>query len=479
MAVATPGSLLAGSLAAFSLVGCGGDTSPPEGFEPPPPEPSEPTVSVNESESYQKLQGFGAALAWYTDTLVSHPKKTELFDVVFAELGLDIVRFRNRFERSSEPVDLTQELEIYEAATESLGEPPKVLITSWSPPADLKQNGAEDCSVPESDEEDPVEPCTLRRQDGEFVYDEFADYWARSLEEYAELGIDVDYISIQNEPGFQPNWEGCRFDPSESAEYPGYDRAFEAVRERLSESSQKPLMLGPETLGVHHGRTEGYLAQLDMSQVDAVAHHLYEGDTWKAPGPDDYLDPLRGVASAAGDLPIFQTEFSTTNDEFVLGGFETAWLIENSLVQGNASAWLYWDLVWPCGGLVALPGFSCDRVEPDGYLLRDQYYSLRHFARFTDPGCVRVAAESNRRSIRATAFVSPDESRLTLVVLNVAPADSEPVPVELVFSEQDREIEQIYLSVYRPESGSVLWQEKDAEPVLGLPGYSVATVLAE
>jgi len=74
-------------------------------------------------------------------------------------------------------------------------------------------------------------------------------------------------------------------------------------------------------------------------------------------------------------------------------------------------AFLYWDLIWgDGGGLVSM--------ERNGPRLRDQYYSLRHYARYTDPGDVRVGSKSDKPEVRASAFLSPKGDRLTVIVLN-------------------------------------------------------------
>jgi glucuronoarabinoxylan endo-1,4-beta-xylanase len=52
------------------------------------------------------------------------------------------------------------------------------------------------------------------------------------------------------------------------------------------------------------------------------------------------------------------------------------------------------------------------------YTINDTYYALKHFARWTDPGWTRVGASASATVIRASAFVSPDGTSLTVVVLN-------------------------------------------------------------
>lgn len=391
----------------------GSNTPEPVTHDPgsqPDPEPVPDLVqlTLDVGTRYQTLEGFGASLAWYGDSLLHHPQAETLQEIVFADLGLDILRLRNRYQRTNENVDVGDEQALVAAATESLGYQPKLLMTSWSPPAELKANNDDDC-LGNSD-------CTLKKVNGNFVYDAFGQFWRDSLEHYHELGIVPDWISIQNEPGFIPNgWEGNKLTATEG-EYPAYGIALAAVDNALTNLANRPGLLGPENLGVHYNIAATYLRNLDKSLLAGVAHHLYERGNdgiwdWRDPGPDSYVEPMQTVVEEAGDLPIFMTEFQTDEDQGFDGGFETASLIHNSLVHANHAAWLYWDLVWENNsGLVS--------VTDNDYRIRDQYYALRHYSLFTDPGYQRLAVSSSDEDILASAFIAPDESRITLVVLN-------------------------------------------------------------
>lgn len=424
------------------------------------------TVSVNAARTHQKLEGFGAAVAWYQESITGVTPK-DLYQFLFPELGLDILRYRNRFQREGgdEDSSLAAEIEIYRRATEALGFKPRLMLTSWSPPASLKASGKEKCHGNED--------CTLKKKNGKFVYDEFADWWIESLKHYQSKGLTPYYISMQNEPSFiPPDWEGCKFEPKESDKYPGYGTALAAMSSRLSELDFKPKVLGPETLGVHYERTENFLAEIDPALLDGVAHHLYEKGQddvwdWRDPGPDSYVDEMLGLAKST-DLPIYQTEFNTDEDKGIEGGFETAWLIHHSMAEEGTVAFLYWDLVWPDKGLVALKGRTP--------VPRDHYYALKHFSRFTDPGWIRAAAGSDHAGLLASAYRSPDGKRLTVVLLNTSQGI---IDAEISIEEFEPGRAEVFRTIFRPGK-SKRWEELGVLPedgVLDLPARSVATVV--
>jgi glucuronoarabinoxylan endo-1,4-beta-xylanase len=421
-------------------------------------------VAVDSSQRFQTLEGFGAAVAWFQDR-ISGAVPDGLYDFLFPELGLDIIRFRNRFERTDQTDEkLEQEVTIFERGTRALGRRPKLLLSGWSPPARLKASGAEKCHGNAD--------CTLKKQGGKYMYAEFADWWRRSLDHYRSLGLSPDWVSIQNEPDFvPPDWEGCKFAPRESDEYPGYGAALAAVHTALEKLDAPPPLLGPETLGIHYDRVQSYLAGLDVTLLGGVAHHIYERGNdsvwdWRDPGPDSFLDEMAALKAATGE-PTFQTEFQTDDDHGTEGGFETAWLIHHSLVTQGAVAFLYWDLIWDNGrGLVSMKGLT---PSP-----RDQYYSLRHFARYTDPGYVRVGARAEGDGLLASAYVAPDEQQLSLVLLNTSQRATD---VSLDAGTFAAARSEGFVTSYRP-GASRRWAASElADAKLRLPARSVATVV--
>jgi len=452
---------------------------------PPPPTqkmsaaaslpPYAAVVTLDPAERHQTLAGFGASIAWYQGKLVPTPPDGA-YQMLFPDLGLDILRLRNRQGRvvKREDGNVAEDVEIYRKATAALGHAPKVLLSSWSPPATLKANKAEDCHGNAD--------CTLAKENGRFVYDKFAEWWRTSVAYYQSQGIDPDWISIENEPSFlPPSWEGCKFDPTETADYPGYDKALAAVHAALAKLPKPPAMIGPEVLGIHHGLLEKYVKPMNLDLVAGIAHHIYEkGDdnVWDYldPGPDSFIGEMQAAAKlgTAAGKPLFQTEFGTEGDGGTLGGFETALLIHHSLVEEGVVAFLWWDLYWVHGG--GLVDIDKRPLAP-----RDQYYSLRHYARFTNPGDVRVGAKSDAPAkIRVSAFRSAASDRLTAIIVNSGDQSAD-VRIDVGGSgPAGGGASVVFRTVYRPPGSSETWKEMGPLPANGvvpLPGRSIATVV--
>jgi len=357
------------------------------------------TGEIDTTIRYQMLEGFGASGAWYDEKLVDHPDKEELYDILFDQLGVDIYRDRNTYGYSSGHIHNTGEI----VAEAKLRNPNlKIMISSWSPPASLKSNNN-------------TREGTLKKDpNGDYMYDEFGQWWADGLAYYAGQGVVADYISIQNEPLFTTDlWETCRFYPYETEDWAGYNYAFEAVYSHLYSQmeSNMPKMLAPETSGI--ASAPWYIYNLfDLNKVYGYAHHLYYGSS---DNPDGYIPDMNEFNYYYGDKPLFQTEFAKDGDvTYFEEAMNLALLMHNSLTIEEVSVYLYWELFWPgYKGLVNVQSLS--------YSIHPVYYAFKHFAYFTDPGWQRIGAstDADPNDLRISAYISPDNQQVSAIIINI------------------------------------------------------------
>jgi hypothetical protein len=54
------------------------------------------------------------------------------------------------------------------------------------------------------------------------------------------------------------------------------------------------------------------------------------------------------------------------------------------------------------------------------YTIKPTYYALKQYAAFIDSDWQRVEASTDDTGIRLSAFISPDNKKLTIVILNVS-----------------------------------------------------------
>jgi glucuronoarabinoxylan endo-1,4-beta-xylanase len=345
-------------------------------------------------------------------------------------------------------------------------------MSEGSPIAALKANGSKTCSG------DPA-TCTLSRlADDSFDYAGFADYWRASLDAYANAGITPDFLSIQNNPNWVPpasaTVDACRFLPEEGTtpvtvdgttvevEYPGYREALAAVRTAISDLENVPKIAAPEVSGV--GSVEDYARALDPADVDALSLHLYGQD---AAAVDVELLQSVGDLGRSYDRPVFQTEMSAN-------GLETAILLHHALTALDASVYIQNDFVSSASALDENPA-ALFALKADGFEAQPPYYVLQHYARWTDPGWLRVDALNDGTHLLSSAWLSPEEDALTIVLFNEG---STPVDAELVLPSEARQLsstEVIRTTLDGLERSAELG-ELSAQHVVKVPPHAVVTV---
>ncbi|WP_340111895.1 T9SS type A sorting domain-containing protein [Maribellus mangrovi] len=377
-------------------------------------------IQLNTDEEYQQITGFGASLSFYENWLTAHPNKAEIYDVIFKELSLDILRVRNAYDYDAGMVDRVKEF--VDAANVSLGHPIQLLVTSWGPPAYLKSNN------------DRSNGGTLKYTGSgssiSFDYEGFASWWNKSLDDYNAKGIFPSYISIQNEPDFSATWESCLLQPTQnnSQKIAGYNKALDAFYDSVSVRENAPKFIGPECIGIGYNAVENYINALDLSKLHAISHHLYHGAEGGNVADDPFTsDAYTKLGKFHPEVPHFQTEYSRA-DWFPLAG-----MIFQSLATESVSAFLYWDLIWSGSGLVNLhfPWDPSQWTNDKGYNRNKDFYVFKHYSAYIHPGWTRIGTSGTGYFLKSTAFISPAKDSATVILINRSETESMEVQLSL------------------------------------------------
>jgi glucuronoarabinoxylan endo-1,4-beta-xylanase len=423
--------------------------------EPWSPPDANATGTISFGTRYQELEGFGAAGAWYEDYLTGHPDAEALYDLLFDDLGIDIYRLRNSYDQGTAGANYISHQGTIVTEAKERNPNLKIMLSSWSPPTYLKSNSA-------------LAGGTLTGGPSSYNYTGFADWWADSIEEWSSYGVDANYINIQNEPDYTASWDTCRFEPTQTTSYAGYNQAFEAVYDEIYSrmGANMPKMLAPETAGIN--ASEDYLdAILDDSHVYGYAHHLYGVASWD--DPDAYITTMNLFRTNYGDKPILQTEYAVGSD-YDLSFSDTmnlALLIHNSLVEESASVYLHWELFWAS----AEDWKALVNLSLDDYTINPMYWAMKHYSAFTDPGWERVAATTDSTGARMSAFVNPDNDQMSVILINTSTDTN--ITMDLSFAGFSLADGNVYRS--SETENCELVGTYDGEPIL-LPTYSITTL---
>jgi len=249
------------------------------------------------------------------------------------------------------------------------------------------------------------------------AYAAYAEYFRRFIEAYASEGIPVAYLSIQNEPHFEPeNYPGMRLEPPARARFIG--QYLGPVLERAN--------LRTRILDWDHNWDEP-ASPLGVLR-DPVARGYVAGVAWHCYGGDVGAQSV--VRDSFPDTDVFFTECS--------GGAWAPNFADNlvwqtkHLIIGATRNWargvLQWNLALDeshgphtggcgdCRGVVTIDSRS-------GAVTRnEEYYSLAHASRFVKPGARRIASTTITDTLESVAFRNPEGS-IALIVLNPGKAE--------------------------------------------------------
>lgn len=427
-------------------------------INPPPAETSD--LNINGSVEYQTLIGLGASAAYYQNWLSSHPLKNTLIPILTRDLGLDILRIRNVFDIEVDFVKFAGYSRDFTNQANSLsGNSLKVLMSSWSPPAYLKSNNS------------TKNGGTLIKKDGLYDYAGFADWWLRSLRAYRANGVNIDYISIQNEPDYETDYDSNKLTATETELYAGYNKALKSVYDVIN-----PLgvgLLGPETISLSRAST--YIDSIpDKGILFGFAHHLY-GD-----GPFDDPETMAVKMDSFGSKynykPIMQTEYARLagGDGFP-GSLNLAQHINNVFVREGAVMYLHWNLFWApetdgseSEALVTIDN-PWNTASPS-YVITPKYYAFKHFSYFIKNGWRRILAETAVSGIKVSAFESPDNSERVVVLINPTSGDI----LDFSFNQDNNNYSSS--QIYQTVSGANFKEHGSFAGKVNLPKQSITSV---
>lgn len=369
------------------------------------------TVTVDMSTTYQTIDGFGAAYTWYSDRLLNHNDREALLDEIFLNCNFNILRFIHLQENKTKPTTMETYKAYYDAAVER-GIAPLVMVTHCG----AYVTGYDFSEFVKDLYSGTTFYALKKDENGEYMYDVFAEHCVNAVKEFLDAGIPVDYFSFANEvehqekkyrPGEDPLEYSSFFWGTEEDEYhPAYWKAHAAIYYafELEFGDEAPEILGAEAM---NGKVEVLAPYLDPlienhpDMLKTVAFHLY--------GTNRTEETFSAVDEHFEEYDLWQTEWCS--DDY----FDNAETIIDEL-NNNLNAYIYWNGVWaPDLGmcLIEFPSNSADtEVRFNG-----SHYIMMHFSKYIDRGYQRVELTEELGS-KLVAFKAPDNSRLVIVAMN-------------------------------------------------------------
>lgn len=382
-------------------------------------------LTLDPEQTDQTMVGFGAAMtdasAQLFQTALNPAQRRALFAELFGRPGLGLNFLRVPIGASDFSVRHYSLDDVPAGASDpqlrafSLAEPQRfqipalqaakrinpelVLMASpWSAPAWMKDSQSLIKGSPRRD-----------------AYGAYAAYFSRYLGAMRRAGLAVRYVSVQNEPRFEPaNYPGMKMSAAERAAF-----VATALGPALAGS-------GTEVLEWDHNwdHPEEPLAVL----ADPAARRFVSGVAWHCYGGDPGV--MAEVRAAYPDKQLFLTECS--GGEWAPRWGETmGWMFDNLIIapiRAGSRGTILWNLALDPAHGPHLGGCGDCRgvvtIDPaSGAVTRNlEYYVLGHASRFVRPGAVRIGSAGGGEQLVHAAFRNPDGS-LVLLARNTGKAE--------------------------------------------------------
>ena len=205
-----------------------------------------------------------------------------------------------------------------------------VFGTPWSPPGDYKTNGTAQGGNSDSQ----------GKQRGKLrldCYDKFFPWLNTYLQWMKDHGVDVDAVSLQNEPDWWVDYSGCLYDPQDLVTLV---KNYAHMLDR--ETFKGVRLISGEPLGFTQNYTDPLMQDPTCrEQVDIVAGHLYDHL------PLQYMKPA-GVLPLKYGKELWMTEHSVTDNigDRLPNWYENLIFAQelNECMLAGCTGYIYWYL---------------------------------------------------------------------------------------------------------------------------------------
>lgn len=376
-------------------------------------------VVIDPAAPQQEITGFGAAMtdasAQLFQNTLTRPERDALFAELFGKdgLGLSFVRVPiGASDFSSEHYSLDDlpagqtdpDLKRFSMAKADAAQIPALkaaravnpeltlMASPWSAPGWMKTT-------------DSLIKGSLKSEH----YGAFARYFVRYLDAMDVRGLQVRYITMQNEPDFEPT------------DYPGM-RASAAERAVVIGKHLGPALAArPQKVGIlewdhNWDKPEQPLAVL----ADPVARAHTEGVAWHCYGGSS--DVMAQVKAAYPEKELFFTECSGGDWAPDWGG-TLEWMTDNlviATVRAGGKGAILWNLALDqnkgphLGGCGTCRAVVTIDTRSHAVTRNVEYYVLGQVSRFVRPGARVLASSGGPSGLKFAAFRNPDGQMVLL-----------------------------------------------------------------
>lgn len=383
------------------------------------PDGKTPVIRLDQKKRFQVMDGFGFTLTGSSAQLINtlYPERkmkllTELFGNTNASIGISYLRIAvgasdlsarvfsyldlpkgqtdtalHHFNLSDDTLHLIPLLKQIKRIQPSM----KIMATPWSPPVWMKSNNDSKGGSLKSE-----------------YYRTYALYLVKYIKAMEKSGLQVDAMTLQNEPEHGGNNPSMLMTADEQALF---------IKHHLGPLFQKQKVKTKIIIYDHNADHPHYPIQVlndtvARKYIDGTAFHLYAGD----------ISGLSQVKQSHPDKNIYFTEqWTGKNGDF---GGDLQWHIKNVIIGSalnHSKIALEWNLANDESFGPHTPG-GCTECKgaltiTDSKIIRNvSYYIVAHASKWVIPGSVRIA-NTTVPGLPTVSFLRPDNT-IVLIILN-------------------------------------------------------------
>jgi len=378
-------------------------------------------LNINPKKGYQTILGFGGAFteaAAFTFYEMSKEKQEEVLSAYFGQktglrynlgrvsihscdFSLGNYTYVENHDTSLKSFSIERDLEMVipmiHGAEKMRQDKLCLLASPWSPPAWMKSNND--------------------MNHGGYLLDKYKDVWAnyylKFMEHYANQGIHIFALTVQNEPAAKQIWDSCLYTAEEEKNF-----VKNHLGPKLKESAFKnvKLLIWDHNRDIMVDRARVAYDDPDASQyIWGLGFHWYVSENFENLTKAHKIDPNKHLlfteGTIEGGVHIHQFESGERYARNMIGDF-----------SNYCEGYIDWNLMLNEQGGPNHVGNFCDAPiiydrHNDKLIYNSSYYAIGHFSRFIDVGAVRIASDIDSNVIKQVAFKNKD-GRIVLIVQN-------------------------------------------------------------
>ena len=371
-------------------------------------------INIYEDIYYQEFIGFGGAFtdsSGYSFSLLNNEKQDSFINDYFnnnyslGRIPIASSDFSTHSYSYSEKEDLSDfnieedKKYIIPLIKKALEKNPhlKFLASPWSPPKFMKSNNTR------------LLGGKLKKE----FYKTYAKYLVKFIKAYKKEHINIDYITIQNEPNATQVWESCLFNAEEE-----YDFLLNYLYpEFKKEKIKTKILIWDHNKEKLYTRAKKELTTKTENIIDGIAYHYYTGD---------HFENINILKEKYPNKLLIHTEGCTAFSKFKKDNLlKSAEIYAHDIIgdlNHGANAYIDWNLILDHKGGPNHKFNYCDspimlNKKHDDFIKNLSYYYISHFSKFIKPGAHRIAFSKFTDQIEMTAFKNKDKS-LIIVLFN-------------------------------------------------------------